>query len=377
MTTHVFIVDHQTFPCHLRYLFAGTGAKDKDVDFNNNADSVLYDSKHSAAERGLVAMMADCCRVRKGDYVIFYLQATAGQEGRFYGVFQVSGEPFLDRFGNQYLLSELGKNLTFRVPITPYQVYAKGITEWQALDEIRNISSPNQMLWSLIYRKLKGNRGNTMITIYESERLIDLIRRENNYVTLPNSPSFSFFDNEIRSEQVLFSYSGRKEAFNILPRLTALKKANRACESHLQMYLAQNIGRNNIIDEALGINKDSVEWIGNEVSCGVGMQRIDIMLSLKIQDTEKIVMPIELKDVPASPYNLDQISRYINWIEQYYIPNRPSIIQPVLICTPGGLDCIKQNITNFNNLGKSKYLPLIYIEYSLTPQGLIFQRIQY
>ena len=143
------------------------------------------------------------------------------------------------------------------------------------------------------------------------------------------------------------------------------------------MYLAQNIGRNNIIDEALGINKDSVEWIGNEVSCGVGMQRIDIMLSLKIQDTEKIVMPIELKDVPASPYNLDQLSRYINWIEQYYIPNRPSTIQPVLICTPGGLDCIKEIITNFNNLGKSKYLPLIYIEYSLTPQGLMFQRIQY
>lgn len=54
MTTHVFIVDHKSFPCHLRYLFAGTGAKDKDVDFNNNADSVLYDSKHSAAERGLV-----------------------------------------------------------------------------------------------------------------------------------------------------------------------------------------------------------------------------------------------------------------------------------------------------------------------------------
>ena len=35
MTTHVFIVDETTFKCHLNYLFAGTGAKDKDVDFNN------------------------------------------------------------------------------------------------------------------------------------------------------------------------------------------------------------------------------------------------------------------------------------------------------------------------------------------------------
>lgn len=287
MTTHVFIVDYNTFPCHLKYLFAGTGAKNKDVDFNNTDNSIIYDSRHSAAERGLVSMMADCCRVREGDFVIFYLQATAGQEGRFYGVFQVSGEPFLDRLINQYLLLELGKNLTFRVPITPYQVYAKGVSEWQALDEIRNISSPNQMLWSLIYRKLKGNRGNTMITIYESERLIDLIRRDNNYVALPNSPSYSFINNEIKAEQSRFSYSGRIEYFNILPRFTALKNAKRACESHLQMYLTQNIGRNNIIDTALGINDGTVEWIGNEVSCGVGMQRIDIMLSINIQDTEK------------------------------------------------------------------------------------------
>ena len=53
------------------------------------------------------------------------------------------------------------------------------MTEWEALDEIKNIQSPNQMLWSLIYRKLKGNRGNTMITIYESERLCQLIRDKN------------------------------------------------------------------------------------------------------------------------------------------------------------------------------------------------------
>lgn len=88
-------------------------------------------------------------------------------------------------------------------------------------------------------------------------------------------------------------------------------------------------------------------------------------------------MPIELKDVPASPHNLLQLARYINWIEQYYIPNRPSTIQPVLICTSGGLDNIKQDIINFNNLGTSRYLPLIYIEYLISPQGLIFNKIQY
>ena len=123
-------------------------------------------------------------------------------------------------------------------------VFPRGITEWQALDEIRNLTSPNQMLWSLISRKLRGNRGNTMITIYETERIVDLLRREN---------------------------------------------GNRA---HLQMYIVQNIGRNPSIDNALGIS-DNVEWIGNEVACGVGMQRIDIMVSKSVGPLDRVVMPIE------------------------------------------------------------------------------------
>jgi len=41
-TTHVFIVDTNTFKYHLEYLFAGTGAKDTKVDFNNNPNTSLY-----------------------------------------------------------------------------------------------------------------------------------------------------------------------------------------------------------------------------------------------------------------------------------------------------------------------------------------------
>ena len=88
---------------------------------------------------------------------------------------------FLDNNDNgQYLINELEKSLTFRTLLEPSKVYADGVTEWEALDEIKNMQSPNQMLWSLIYRKLKGNRGNTMITIYEAERLCQLIRDKNN-----------------------------------------------------------------------------------------------------------------------------------------------------------------------------------------------------
>lgn len=379
MTTHVFIVDEVTFKYHLNYLFAGTGAKDKDVDFNGIGLSALYPGSKHAAEAGLVAMMADCSRIREGDYIIFYLQATLQQEGRFYGIFQAEASPFLDRNdGNQFLCGALGKNLTFRVRIKPYEVYPNGVTEWKALDEIRNIPCPCQMLWSLIYRKLKGNRGNTMITIYESERLIDLIRRENNYTYLPFANSYDYSSGQITSNMATYTYSGRQVPFNILPRLIAKHQGNKSHEAHLQMYVAQNVGRNDSLDTALGILNQTIEWIGNEVSCGVGMQRIDIMLSKIENPTQRIVLPVELKAVPASEDNIRQISRYIDWIEQYYIPNRTSTIEPVLICRPGGLTPhLIQAFRNFNAAAMGRHLPLRYIEYEIVNNDIVFTKISY
>lgn len=262
----------------------------------------------------------------------------------------------------------MGKNLTFRVRIQPYEVYAKGVTEWKALDEIRHIQSPYQMLWSLIYRKLKGNRGNTMITIYESERLIDLIRRENNNIYLSQSQSYDYDDTNgtITSITSNYQYTGRITPMNILPRLISKDHNNNAYETHLQMYITQNVGKSTSIDTALGILGLNIEWIGNEVSCGVGMQRIDVMLSVTESETRRIIMPIELKAVPANANNITQIKRYIDWIEQYYIPNRISTIQPVLICKTGGLtNALRKQFHDFNISANGRYLPLRYIEYTV------------
>ena len=82
MTTHVFIVDDNTFKYHLEYMFAGTGANAKKIgkvkqeyviDFNNSSETTLYEREKQAAEKMLVGMMADGCRVRKDDLIIFYL----------------------------------------------------------------------------------------------------------------------------------------------------------------------------------------------------------------------------------------------------------------------------------------------------------------
>jgi len=383
-TTHVFIVDTTTFKVHLEYLFAGTGARDTVVDFNNNVDTNL----HYGTENNLVGMIADSQRIRKGDFVIFYLLQNYSQEiyeRKFYGIFKAKQDlSFFDNNNNQqYLKAELIKSLTFRTLLEPYEIYAKGVTECEALDEIKNIQSPNQMLWSLIYRKLKGNRGNTMITIYESERLFKLLRDKNNRQTL-NAQNFTYdYDNQtIIANDINNDYTGRQESINIFPRLENKYNNNKAFESHLQAYIIQNIGRgtNQSLDNCL-LNGLPIEWLGNEVSCGVGMQRIDVAFSL-VKPNSKIIVAVELKAVEANTDNVYQLQRYVDWLEQYYIPNRVSDIQPVLVAKkiqdkiqPYYND-IKDSFREFN-IRNSRCLPLKYMEYEIVNHNIVFNEENY
>lgn len=382
--THVFIVDTTTFKIHLEYLFAGTGAGDKVVDFNNKPTTSLP----YATENNLVGMIADSQRIRKGDFVVFYLQQNAGQnvhEGKFYGIFIAKDDSsfFDNNDRQQYLKNELVKSLTFRILLEPYEVYGKGVTEWEALDEIKSIPSPNQMLWSLIYRKLKGNRGNTMITIYESERLFKLLRDKNNKRTISSKGfTYDYNSQEIIADKSARNYAGRKENINIFPRLENKYNANKAFESHLQAYVVQNIGRgtNQSLDKYL-LNGLEIEWLGNEVSCGVGMQRIDIAISL-LKENSKIIEAIELKAVEANTDNIYQLQRYVDWLEQYYIPNRISDIQPILVAKK--IDdkdqrSYKDIISSFKTFNKKNptCFPLNYIEYEIVNKNLVFTIVNY
>ena len=381
MTTHVFIVNEQSFKVHLEYMFVGTGAQDKDnQDKDVDCNGVTCSNLKPQTENGLISMMSDFSRMRIGDYVLFYVQARGKKEGKFYGIYQINSIPFLEHSGeSQYLRTLLGKNLTFRALIKPYKVYADGVTEWTALDEIKGINAPNQMQWSLIYRKLKGNRGNTMITIYEAERLFNLIKTKNNNSTILGN-SYSYDNNkQVALNTPQKQYTGNiKGHFNILPRLIYRKYNKKAFEAHLQMFVAQNICNHNSLDNALKINSKAFEWLGNEVSCGVGMQRIDIMFSQNTDDIDREIVPIELKAVPASKDHVKQISRYVDWIEQYYVSNIPSTIRPVLICPASRLsETTKQSFYDFNAQYTGRCLPLEYIEVTDNGSDLIFTNTPY
>lgn len=380
-TTHVLIVDDTTFKYHLEYLFIGTGSKENDYLLNN---AKVYEK--SATERLLVSMLADLNRVKIGDYVIFYLQQKGDREGKFFGIFQVSSEPFIDEKG-KYLFDKLKKKLTFRTLIKPFDVYSEGVTEWEALDDIKYIKSPNQMLWSLIYRKLKGNRGNTMITIYEAERLFSLIRNKNNNKNLENNTGFTFDNDKIIPSNIQNKYLGEQNKINIIDRLLYKYNKNQAFEVHLQAYILQNINNENFFRNIFNndfFNDYVLEWIGNEVSCGVGMQRIDIMISLinKNDDTKKIISAIELKDEEIDLSRITkQLERYINWISQYYIPNRISLIKPIIIAKYiKNIDKQKELLNllkKFNETTEKYCLDVSYIEFKVINNKLLFEEVKY
>ena len=249
------------------------------------------------------------------------------------------------------------------------------------------MTSPNQMLWSLIYRKLKGNRGNTMITIYEAERLTQLIRNKNNRTELNCENKVLSFD--MVAQKIIClnerqrTYTGRREEINLLPRLVAKFRAGNSFESHLQAYITKNLGKEiNISLDETTLNGAQIEWLGNEVSCGVGMQRIDVMPSV-MQKEQRILIPIELKAVEADERNIVQIQRYVDWIEQYYIPNRQSDIQPVLIAKKitnkqsGVYKRLIDSFNRFNRENNNRCNPLVFIEFSIVDNDLFFKKITY
>ncbi len=99
-----------------------------------------------------------------------------------------------------------------------------------------------------------------------------------------------------------------------------LYKANRKndFECHLQAYLLQNFDNEPIKSLLLPKPWDSC-WIGNEVSCGVGMQCIDIMVKQET-DMDVYIKIIELKC--TEPHDaIKQIPWYIEWVKDYVAPN--------------------------------------------------------
>jgi hypothetical protein len=172
MTSHVFIVDGSTLRLHLEHLFAGIGARQDGFELIQNPKAI------SRTARRMAGMASDISRVANGDSVFFYLQQSKSSAGRFYGEFVAVGTPYGVENGKMIAGVKLSKNLPLRVSIAPKKVFPRGVREDDFLDRLSDplsgvLLKPYEAPWTLIYRKLLGNRGCVAIRDQEA----DLLRR--------------------------------------------------------------------------------------------------------------------------------------------------------------------------------------------------------
>ncbi len=332
-------------------------------------------------------MLSDIKRVRPGDFVLFYIEATTRVKGGFYEIFKVADQtPLVFHVpGQDGFQPNLGKKLIYRTLLEPYEVYSEGVPEWEALDKLPVYATEIQ--WSLIYRKLKGKRGCTPLLPWEAQRLMDMIRDKNGGRPIATSQFTGGFDWDINNRRIITTQKRdnypypRNFNFKVLESIRKLQKQKRAYEVHLQLYFTENIGIDQTLNPIIGNN---LVWFGNEVACGVGMQKIDI-LTISQTGEKKEYRLIELKYKPVHPEIVEQIEYYVNWASPHSGRHLDGAfdwnIQPVIVAPPHNSknwQSVVNALRNYKN--KQISLPILYFEFNVEcgeGEGITFSRIDY
>ena len=124
------------------------------------------------------------------------------------------------------------------------------------------------------------------------------------------------------------------------------------------------------------LQDQKIDWIGNEVACGVGMQRIDILIHSHNTNGDIFIYPIELKDEPIKIDIFKQIKRYIAWLRLYYQDNKKQKIVPVIIAAASKRKSTitKSDFEQFNLDNKNHCQNLRYITFD---KMLKFEEVDY
>lgn len=335
---HTFIVNEETLPMHLEYMFVGTSAGGKD--------------NH-------IGLLSDILRVKKDDFIFFYIEGRETKKGRFFGIFRATDSTVYHLTGNNAKNPSLPLKLIYRKKIQPYKVYSKGVLEWEALDKLPRYAK--ELLWTLIYRKMKALRGNTMLLPWETERLISLVQNENNGQFL-NFRDFTF---NISNYEI---NGGNITSVHNMGNLASVQVADiKKSETHFQAYILQNLTlfQNNFFPQIFGSN---IVWIGNEVFAGAGMQKIDILTIEKVDETSYLHRLVELKH-PKSLTSINfaptQLEYYVNWAREdiggHILGGRSFNVKPILCVFTQRSNSVPQNIiTEIRNLNSISKDPEIW-----------------
>lgn len=149
-------------------------------------------------------------------------------------------------------------------------------------------------------------------------------------------------------------------------------------ESHLQAFLTKNYG-NFDNSQAIFGPTESLVWVGNEVACGVGMQKIDLF-AINGDEPQRQFKVIELKIDPPTATTVFQLEKYIEWTRRFVPGATEGNIEPILLCrnlnqTPLPQD-VKDSFHSFNQAHLA--LPVKYVECTNTrDDSLRFLEVRY
>lgn len=350
---HVFIVNKITFKYHLEYMFAGTGASQVPTDFIFDASIKL----NTQDEKRSVGMITDVSRIKKGDKILFFVTGIS----KLYGIFEAESEFFLDpNDSNNFLVDKLEKILTYRILIKPFKVYKNGISEYDCLDSLEGVKYPDEICWSLIYRKLGGNRGCTMITNQEYEIIENKLSKNNSLINNGENYSFDTDNDTIISSNTLHKYTGRKIDIekNLRENMIDRYKNKKAFEHYIQYFCVLMLKSSNY--KKLLLSESPVTWIGNEVMCSFGEHRIDAFAIQETSNNVEITL-IEMKDEKIQDYIIYQIESYLRWLKDYIIPGylrkgKQIVINPVILSDgiPNARNSTKEKLNILEDTVKSQ-----------------------
>lgn len=377
--THIFVVNERTFKIHLEYMFAGTGYSNNIPDFIETEKSVTTADYY---EKTFVSMIADISKVRENDLVAFYVTGCK----KIFGFFKAVSVPFYNSASDDYLGEKLGRYLPFRIRLKPFMVFSEGITEHQALDDIYNIEHPYQMCWSLIYRKLTAMRGCSFVTDFEYLNISSLIS-----ITNENKPLYAehyTYDYQqqiiVKSDKAHCYVGNTRMGLDIKKRLLCVTNSH---EAHLQAYITQNHDKSPLRELLYPDNFRKI-WMGNEVVCSVGEQRIDILSVVETKEKYYIRI-IELKDeTPSKDIVETQIQWYIRWVAQYLAPlmnDKEVVVIPTIIAKKHKRNTVKKvefvsacdsfKNTKIGQLHNIAINPVEYIAFERSIDDITFEKV--
>lgn len=380
MSSHLFVVNNDTFGIHIQNGFLGLVMANRN-DVRGHANSAYY------------GQLADLMSVRKGDIAFLYLNYLNNNyllwpqnkfRAGYYGIFKIASDPFIDTsdipgrgaLHGQYIFGSNQSDLYReaytegkRPNILPVRILIEPMAGLNYLHPVDDTTAyvdktDEGQLWTLLFKKIykAGQaRGVTPLIPEEANKIARLLFKANQ---IPLS------EKVLQSDENVGVYPfppGSPIELDLQP--AADNPENVRLENMLVAWMMKNIENDiPVLSDIVG-PKEEVEFKGNHIQYGISGDTVDILLLHRrkfsgVEYRYKATV-IEAKKDKINAQNVEQALRYTKWIAQLVTFNNISAIQPVIVGkrpSTRQIESIKVKIKDLNKIGVRTP---IFVEYKL------------